>query len=535
MAVFFLFIIKKLFWNLGIKKKSIRIIKIVFFKETNINDKKQNQKEEKEAFLTSTTSTKKAKNKNKRKKIIMICIIVVFLIIASLCLLQQHECMEVWLNKKCNRIIDGCTFEPFYVREGNKLNMMVCRHLSLSRSFNSSMIDVYKSKNCTMGDTFLFFQPSRPSEILDASFDVEQAFTLTRTLFGWYFIYFANLKGLAIDMPPRTHLERIYSQRLAIDIYSSRFVFYQNGSEIKKGCESLLNTATKKSIINLISPQNILEKLNLRKLEFKYPICPVIFNNTYIKLLLVSHLVDTFYRRNVLSFDKNNNNNNSHNNFSSYFIVISDLYLPYVLNIDLNEALVDPSVFKFTRSMTFSGEIASIREGLFKSFTSLDTLTFDAFFWRRLAHKQRFDWLNNDLNNRVTNVNVDDLSQSTTSIRDELKDRYFLLKIDNIIEKEDINQDDLFYSQVFPHADFCLYRHFPFEKLVILVFDVADPVKSNFTTCKSCTYMFLIRFYGLYDKLSPREKWYRKNGDIEFNQVLLKRWNSKKQFFALYF
>lgn len=410
-------------------------------------------------------------------------ILILFLVIPFL--FEPSKCAKRWFNKKCQKIIDGCKIHNYYTSVFFRINMLVCRDLSSSRAFTEE--NIFKYHNCTVGKTMLLFRPDSP-RMLDGSFDLEKSMQISKALCGSYQFGLVNLKGFALDLPEQK-VKNIYMEQVGVIFFWSKFTFYSDrGKKVIKSCESLLKLKQINSILNLISPQNQLAILNLKNVKFTHPICPFVFNFTVIGELLVEKQMKTFYGSNFLSFENLKTNNS--------FNVIIKLKFENFLNLDLDHTSLDSTVFRSTNVMKFGrGDLNSIESGLFKSFPNLTRLDFDAFYWLRFVHKQGLAWLH-DLNSFSDPI---DLSNPISP--DQLV-RYFVLVVDNMHENG-VEKGDYPYYKLFVDADFCLYKDFPFEKLVILVLKL-NPVtiEETFTwppsNSTSCTFLFLIQYFEEY-------------------------------------
>ena len=89
---------------------------------------------------------------------------------------------------------------------------------------------------------------------------------------------------------------------ITIEFVSVRLEFYQNKKKITS-CKEIIdfNPENLSSIFQMIFYQEH-TKFILTDVEYKSQICPLLFQNAYINDLCLEKLVDSFYKKNVLTF-----------------------------------------------------------------------------------------------------------------------------------------------------------------------------------------------------------------------------------------
>ena len=193
-------------------------------------------------------------------------------------------------------------------------------------------------------------------------------------------------------------------------------------------------------------------------------------------MLQIIGLVDSFYKRNVLSF--------SNHTFTNLTSRIQRLELDKVQNINLDFNLLNPDVFNNIRTIDTFGSIHRIEESIFKTFKTLYMISFKTNYFRKTMHINGINWIK-AIN---SNISVD------VSNRRILQYYYESIKF--------INLDCNFYSQdvrlanVFPDEDFCLYVEFPFTQLVTFLQHCG--VYELNTTDFSCTFFWLSQYFDSY-------------------------------------
>ena len=212
--------------------------------------------------------------------------------------------------------------------------------------------------------------------------------------------------------------------------------------------------------------------------DFKDQLCPFVFNNSQIGTFQLIGLVDSFYKKNLLSF--------SNHTFPYLNSWIKQLELDKVQNIDLDLKFLNRDVFKNLETIYIFGSINKIDEGIFKTFKWLYLISFKTTYFRKIMHLNGIDWI------RAINSNVTVNVSNSTAIWNNFKRLKFL------------NLDCFYYSQeekmstVFPDKDFCLYVEFPFKQLVLLIQLCGYQVFTMINTDFSCTYLWLIQYYSPY-------------------------------------
>ena len=313
---------------------------------------------------------------------------------------------------------------------------------------------------------------------------------------------FVNLKGFDLNVIDSNFNPSF--RNLTADFFyyfnciNCKIEFYSNGRPIKT-CQEITNSInqTSVSIMSLFQFSCFLEHpvignlgpiLTLYDPHFKSTICPLMFNNSLIYNLNFISLVDTFYKRNILTFE-----NQIFNNLNSTIKYISI----HAENVNIDSSLLHPSVFKRTVEFHLYGKLNRIDEGSIGALKSLNRIIFSKEYFRDMIHKNGIKWISGfNPNLRVNLSNLKDI-QNKYGYRKKL-----FAECTSYIP-------EIRLSKVFPDEDFCLYKDFPFNQLVILSeFVEREKVYKLFNSSTSrdytCTYLWLAQYFEKFLWLNVR-------------------------------
>jgi len=151
--------------------------------------------------------------------------------------------------------------------------------------------------------------------------------------------------------------------------------------------------------------------------------------------------------------------------------------------------MLNPSVFRSLGDLTVWGFVNSISGNDINQIKSLRSIELENIYFKSLIHKNGINWIkeiNSDLN-----VNLRMGNQ---------KMLYLNHTFEIIILSQSFLTFELFkIKYLFPVEDFCLYRDFPFNQLIILTtpntnLNLVNTNKLN----KYCTYLFIVQYYDIY-------------------------------------
>ena len=196
--------------------------------------------------------------------------------------------------------------------------------------------------------------------------------------------------------------------------------------------------------------------------------------------------MNTFYKKKYLQFSKINNNNkrislNTH---------IEELWTYYNEKIDIDSnSFLNKYVFRNIKILALFGEINSIEKDIFKSFKFLKAIHLETIFFGKLCRKGT-DWIssiNFDLHVNLSNRSDLDMHVNQT--------KFIFLQFYTIFNAE---KDVLNMLQ---NEDFCLFKNYPFDQLVIFRIRY---LKYLFNEKYTCTVQWIFKHIYLYAQYSSR-------------------------------
>ena len=342
----------------------------------------------------------------------------------------------------------------------------------------------YISTNELDYDTIEFRFPS--NFILDKQFNLKKMLNYT-----WYLKYgfgsnFVNLKGFELDITndKKIHIENSTND-FKIQCIRSKIEFYSNGRHIKT-CQDIIDEYPSGNISSLFQIQRLDAKtwITMFHSEFKTTLCPLLFKNSDIKNVYFIGLVDSYYKRNILTIENRT--------FDDLNSTILNLCIMKAEKINIDSNLLNPSVFQHLIYIYLSGSFNNIDGNSLNLLKELNEICIAKKNFRDIIHKNGIKWIR-DLNAHL-DVNLSNF--------EELKKDYHQrreIQIGVFNSKTEIRS-----SKLFPDEDFCLYKEFPFNQLVILmeyaydhkIFALLDSNRHY-----TCSYLWLTQYFDRFLKL----------------------------------
>ena len=326
--------------------------------------------------------------------------------------------------------------------------------------------------------------------ILDKYFNFQKIWNYT-----WNFLYnvdlnFVNLKGFELDI--KTNNQNISFDSFYFFLFQCircKIEFYSNGRHIKT-CQDILDSY---SNIEFISSLFQIQRLNsnnnliLFYSEFKTTICPLVFKNSNLSSFYTTGLADTFYKRNILAIENRT--------FDDLNSIIFELRIIKAEKINIDSNLLNPSVFQNLSIIYLSGSFNKIEGHSLNALIKLKQILIVKKYYRDIIHKNGIKWIR-DLNAHL-DVNIGNFEELETYYNNSI-----LIRVGCFDSNTEIRS-----SKLFPDEDFCLYKDFPFNQLVILMENVYDYqiftalLGSKTKRQYSCTYLWLAQYFHLFLKL----------------------------------
>ena len=370
------------------------------------------------------------------------------------------------------------------------------------------------SLSCTWPRDFTCFielkWPTHHSITFERSFNVSNLINIINSVHCNYELRMTNLKAIDAnlfdiqDINNENNKIIEISNSCEIEFINTRLSFYIDGKRTSS-CQDFnkSNLLTPRSIFQ-IRPDYGIDRVFFVNSDFKDVLCPLVFKNAKIGSIFIIGMFNLFFKKNVLSFSKSPQNS-TYLNSAIYSIT---MFRTQQIDLDLN--FLNPDVFIQLNSIYAYGQINSIDKDLFLYLRNVEYLQIEALFTRRMMHNG-VEWINK-INNDIK-VNLSNLNEIGSHFD---ANKYVIIRF---------FRDQSVY-QVFPDEDFCLYKDFPFDQLVMIVQYFADQQKFQFT----CTFLWLIRYYSTFVKIyaedSPigslmRQTLKYKPSDCNFDHLLI--------------
>jgi hypothetical protein len=278
-------------------------------------------------------------------------------------------------------------------------------------------------------------------------------------------ISFINLKG--IDFKFNSYKNIVFLNKYDLKqifwyIRNTNFDIYIKNQMInQKNCKSLFEFTN--SFLNEITVLLLHEET-----KFENPICPIIFQNSKLRLLDIYKLSSGLITKNIISFY----------NLSTNIVTINSYIHQLVVNFyhyDLSERLLSQLVFKKLAILEVNGQINKIQDDLFKCFNELRIIRFKSQNVKSLfAHKNKWlNYLNPNGKFNAKKRNFDFLNTLILSIFQTFS-------------------NTTFYD--YPDEDFCLFKDFPHNRSVL------PKLKPIYKSRCTCTELYLIQYSYKYSK-----------------------------------
>ena len=211
---------------------------------------------------------------------------------------------------------DGCRFERGFISDtydmneiGNRLDILMIMCDINNNEFRFKFKDppnFVTGKKCLMesnhGIKIYFKWTSKELTILESEFNFTNVFKYLSYMKKYSIVFLWSLKGFDVNFLGKNYKSSNESHISIVSLSKLRLDFYHN-KKIISSCDDIIksNVTNIMSIFQLKSFKIRNRKdFELRSVEYKQSICPLVFNNSIISHLILIDLADTFYKRNFL-------------------------------------------------------------------------------------------------------------------------------------------------------------------------------------------------------------------------------------------
>jgi hypothetical protein len=306
---------------------------------------------------------------------------------------------------------------------------------------------------------------------------LDNSLNLSGLNFTNYFnISFYGLKGIdvTVDLYRNFDISELDKKSTLSFNDSSIEFFYQNKSVDLLDCDRFIKSETPVFSPELVFP--ITQKLVFTNSRFIKPICPIMFALADLQAIYIYDSV--FVNNTPLFYDSKLFNFT----FADISCLIRSCEYSNVFDSYLSSSLLDPTIFHFLSSLVL--QIDPVTKIQFDLFGSLPTL-------KRLELRllDLADWIAESNTNSIwmtflnSNVSVDLEKFKLTNETSQLP---FVF-----------NLTDLAAQYTFPDLDFCKFKEFPHQKLLVPAIKTRNSLKCT------CTLLYLLQYKSIYDYFTP--------------------------------
>ncbi|CAF0960379.1 unnamed protein product [Brachionus calyciflorus] len=280
--------------------------------------------------------------------------------------------------------------------------------------------------------------------------------------------YFKNLLGFDLNLLHKIEINN--SVFYNFFIYNSRIDFYNKTVKLSNCCPFFADNQFKVNFKSVYF-------MDFNKFVTK--LCPFYFNNFEIEELNFNYLADSFYSKNKVSFTNINES-------IKLNIKIKILKISNCENLDINSDIINCQMFQSTLNFLLFGKIKSIHPNTFSALPSLKFIMIDIYYSRQLLQNTQINWIKNlNKNLRINDTQYENYTDHVKFVL--ISQRYY---------PEFYSKKDLYH--IFPDEDFCIYRDFPFNKMVLL--SINDNTPDNYKIKYTCTFLWIAQNYSFYLK-----------------------------------
>lgn len=213
----------------------------------------------------------------------------------------------------------------------------------------------------------LIFTPSHPLILESLNYGIQK-------ILDSLVLTFNNLKG--IDL---MHQPLISDSALSYTINYSKFNFYINNILMNNNCSDI-------SLFHNISFFKSIQQINfIRGNRYDKGLCPYIFFNSNVTLLLIYDLKNSFFINNYFTFKKLNNTFDIRSN-------IKHVSIEYVYYIDIDSSFINDLIFKLANVLNIKGIVNNLEQNLFDKFLHLKILKLEIENFDDVVSRKFYKW-----------------------------------------------------------------------------------------------------------------------------------------------
>ena len=363
------------------------------------------------------------------------------------------------------------TFYYSFLCNGPSLNLNLNLPLLTSNATSKCLIRAQKYNNFYFAfKDLVMLKDVNLKNIIEYlnSFETQYAITILKAENG---IYISDNEKLETTQQAfLKYLNQIILRR-------TKFIFYSGDNKLIRSCQDFrdLNITWPKTIfhLNFFAEYTIFFSQPI----FKNEICPFVFNNSIIQALFFAPLIDTFFWKNIPRFSTDISNQPLNITIKRYFLELLE-------NVNIDSTIMNKNLFKEVILLYILGDIRSIEENVFVSMDKIERIMIQNI--KKISHKQGIKWMANM--NTNLKVNLSDQSQLDANMSQR---KVIDLFIDMFSSEKQV-------TEAFPDEDFCLYKDFPFDQLIILAqISFNGNLFFNDNT-SSCTYAWLAKYFKIF-------------------------------------
>ena len=356
--------------------------------------------------------------------------------------------------------------------------------------FNKSLIDNVKSQNCQQLNknetNQIIIRPykERSLKLKREIIDLANLIEFTRS-FHNINLTFELFNGFEINLFDKVSFTK--SNDVEINCIYCTFDFYL-GDKLLKTCQDFIeatNSTNPRSIFQLFMFTTIYKKLiNLYLTETNVKICPLVFKDVQIYRIRIFG-ENSFLSKRLLTF--------SPEKYENLSATIENIDIIFD-NVDLDFNFLHPSVFKNLKKIVILNKVNRIHPELFHVLNNVSFIFLTLEFMRNLMHNNGIEWIKNINKNIYCDLNN----------RSEIIEYARSRKVKFIYHDPENRPLSPMIRDVFPDQDFCLYKDFPINQLVVLhkthqtLMELNQPRRDM-----GCVYLWITRSYksflGIYN------------------------------------